>query len=99
MFARRQKPSVAASPIAGGFAQEGFMQGGFMRVHPGDLIIGLMMICFAGLGVLLALRALDAEMSVFGVSLACFSLLFLAGQFRRHSAASAKLTSMEHRHG
>ncbi len=70
-----------------------------MKVHPGDLIIGVMMICFAVLGALLALRALDLEMSVFGVSLVCFAVLFLLGQIRRHFAASAELTSMERRHG
>ncbi len=70
-----------------------------MKVHPGDAIIGLMMIGFAVLGISLALHALDLEMSVFGVSLAGFAALFVAGQIRRQFVASAQRTSTESRHG
>ncbi len=70
-----------------------------MKIHPGDLIIGLMMIGFACLGVILAVHALDLEMSVFGVSLAGFAALFLLGQIRRQYAASARKIALESRHG
>jgi hypothetical protein len=87
-------PKFPESPIVDCFAQEGFM-----KVHPGDAIIGLMMIGFAVLGISLALHALDLEMSVFGVSLAAFAALFVAGQIRRQFVASTQRTSTESRHG
>lgn len=70
-----------------------------MKVHPGDAIIGLMMIGFIVLGISLVLHALDLEMSVFGVSLAGFAVLFVVGQVRRQFVASTPRTSTESRHG
>ncbi len=59
-----------------------------MKVPPGDLIVGLMMICFLPLGVILAGKGLDAEMKLFGAGLAIFAGLFLIGQVRRLRAVS-----------
>ncbi|HVJ55338.1 MAG TPA: hypothetical protein VM689_22950 [Aliidongia sp.] len=72
-----------------------------MNAHPGDLIIGLMMIFFAILGLILAANALDLEMSVFGLSLAGFAVAFIVGQVRRHfdTAELAAITTERARHG
>ncbi len=55
-----------------------------MRAEPGDYVVGAMMLLFAWLGLVLASGARDTEMYVFGLSLCGFSILFLAGQIRRH---------------
>lgn len=55
-----------------------------MNVNASDLVVGVMMNLFGLLGLLLAARALDGEMYVFGLSLAGFSWLFVFGLIRRH---------------
>ena len=50
----------------------------------GALVIGALMVVFALIGRMLASHALDSEMSIFGWSLAAFSLVFLFGLIRRH---------------
>ncbi len=70
-----------------------------MKVHPGDAIIGVMMIGFAVLGVFLAMHALDLEMSVFGIALAAFAVLFLIDQFRRIRGTTPRQATMERQHG
>ena len=74
-----------------------------MDVHPGDIVIGLMMTVFAILGLFLAAGALDIEMEVFGLSLAGFSMVFIFGQIRRHydavDAVPATVPVERRRHG
>ena len=55
-----------------------------MDDEPGDLIVGGMMGVFGLIGLLLASRAVDDEMYVFGLSLAGFAALFLFGLVRRY---------------
>jgi hypothetical protein len=54
-----------------------------MPIPVSDAVVGLLMIAFGLLGLLLAARAIDAEMYVFGVSLTGFAAAFVAGQIRR----------------
>jgi hypothetical protein len=54
-----------------------------MYLKASDLLVGLMMIGFGILGLFLASRAIDSEMYLFGLSLAGFAVLFVAGQARR----------------
>lgn len=72
-----------------------------MDVNASDLVVGMMMTLFGLLGLLLASRALDGEMYVFGLSLAAFSLLFIAGLMRRHfdRADAARVGRLEIHHG
>lgn len=59
----------------------------------GALVVGALVVVFALIGLMLASHALDIEMSIFGWSLAAFSLIFLFGLIRRYfdreSAAKA----------
>lgn len=55
-----------------------------MRVQASDIIVGLMVAIFGVVGLVLASRAWDIEMTIFGFSLAGFAVLFILGQIRRH---------------
>jgi hypothetical protein len=69
-----------------------------MDVGASDLVVGVMMNLFGLVGLLLAARALDSEMYVFGLSLAAFSYLFILGLIRRHFDA-AEAANREVRRG
>jgi hypothetical protein len=49
-----------------------------------DLVMSALMGLFGMVGLFLAARAEDAEMYLFGLSLAGFAVLFLFGLIRRH---------------
>ncbi len=55
-----------------------------MNVQVSDLVVAAMMNIFGIVGLVLASRAVDSEMYVFGLSLAGFSYVFILGQIRRH---------------
>ena len=55
-----------------------------MGCEAGDVIVGLMMSALGGLGLLLAARAWDIEMYIFGLALAIWAVLFDFGILRRH---------------
>jgi hypothetical protein len=55
-----------------------------MGVQVSDILVAAMMNVFGIVGLVLASRALDLEMYVFGLSLAGFSAAFIFGQIRRH---------------
>ena len=55
-----------------------------MSEQVSDLVMGALMAFFGVLGLFLAARAEDAEMYLFGLSLAGFAVLFLFGLMRRH---------------
>jgi len=69
-----------------------------MKIHPGDVAIGIMMAVCVYLGAVLAAHALDIEMRIFGLSLAGFGVLFILGQIRR-IMVSAQEKRMEQQHG
>ncbi len=54
------------------------------RGSAGDILVGVMVGVFGLIGLILASRALDIEIYVFGLSLAVFALLFIFGLVRRH---------------
>jgi len=58
-----------------------------------DLFVGVMMAVFGVIGLILAGGARDAEMLVFGVSLAGFAVLFDAALVKRSLAARAMAAS------
>ncbi len=58
-----------------------------------------MMVIFAVIGVFLALHALDAEMSLFGIALAAFAAVFLLGQIRRYRSITSQQARAERQHG
>ena len=62
-----------------------------MNVQTSDIVMGVLMAVFALTGLFLASRALDAEMAIFGFSLAGFAGLFIFGLIRRHFDDAAKL--------
>lgn len=72
-----------------------------MHIHPGDIVIGLMMVVFAVLGLVLAAGALDIQMTIFGAGLAVFSVAFIFGQIRRHynTADRARAVAARASHG
>jgi hypothetical protein len=53
-------------------------------IEASDLVVGVMMAVFGLLGLLLASRAHDNEMYVFGLALAGLACAFVFGQIRRH---------------
>jgi hypothetical protein len=55
-----------------------------MDSHASDLVVGVMMAAFGLIGLFLAAGAADAEMSVFGLSLAGFAVCFIFGQIKHH---------------
>jgi hypothetical protein len=55
-----------------------------MKHEPADLIVGVMMVPMGLLGLLLAARAMDAEMYLFGLSLTAFAALFGFGLIKGH---------------
>jgi hypothetical protein len=55
-----------------------------MSEQTGDLVMGALMGLFGFVGLFLAAGAQDAEMYLFGLSLAGFAVLFLFGLMRRH---------------
>lgn len=59
-----------------------------MDVQASDLVVGALMNVFGLIGLVLASRALDNEMYVFGLALAAFSYVFILGQIRRHFDAA-----------
>ncbi len=62
-----------------------------MKTETADVVVGIMMIPLALLALLLASRAVDAEMELFGWSLLVFSCAFGFGVIKRHfDAADAK---------
>ena len=54
------------------------------QVATGDIIVGAMMAMFGLLGLLMAARALDSEIYVFGLGLALFAAIFDFGLIRAH---------------
>ena len=69
-----------------------------MSEQTGDMIIGVVMGLLGLLGLFLAAGARDAEMYVFGLSLAGFAVLFLFGLIRRHydEAELARTQAVRH---
>ena len=67
-----------------------------------DLFMGIFMAVFAVVGLILASGARDAEMLVFGASLAVFGLVFDAGILKRHfdtaQAIAAQQRSLQGQH-
>ncbi len=55
-----------------------------MKREVGDVVMGSLMVPMGLLGLLVASRALDPEMYVFGVSLTAFAVLFGFGLIKRH---------------
>lgn len=55
-----------------------------MKREAGDVVVGGLMVPMGLLGLLIAARAVDTEMSVFGVSLTVFAALFGFGLIKRH---------------
>ena len=55
-----------------------------MDIEASDVVVGVMMAVFGVLGLLLASRAHDDEMYVFGLALAGLACVFVFGQIRRH---------------
>ena len=53
-------------------------------MNPSDLIVGALMTAFALLGLLLAARAVDDEMYVFGLSLLGFGTAFVFGLIKAY---------------
>jgi hypothetical protein len=68
-----------------------------MNVPASDLVVGALMNVFGLTGLVLASRALDNEMYVFGLALAGFAYVFILGQIRRHfDAADAAQAEADH---
>jgi len=55
-----------------------------MDIEASDLVVGLLMAALGLVGLLLASGAHDDEMYVFGLSMACWAVLFVFGLMRRH---------------
>ena len=55
-----------------------------MKEEIGDTIMGVLMGLFGLIGLFMAAGARDAEIYLFGLSLAGFAVLFLFGLIRRH---------------
>lgn len=66
-----------------------------MNENLGDWIVGIMVSVFGLVGLLLASGAHDLEMTIFGLGLAAFAVLFVTGLVRRHydDADAAKATA------
>jgi hypothetical protein len=54
-----------------------------MKGEGADIVVGMMMVPLGLLGLLLAARALDLEIEVFGWSLSAFAMLFGFGVLKR----------------
>jgi hypothetical protein len=67
-----------------------------MNVPVSDLVVGVMMNLFGLTGLVLASRAVDDEMYVFGLALAAFAYVFILGQIRRHFDAADAARKSEH---
>lgn len=59
-----------------------------MMVEASDVCVGLLMLALGLIGLIVASRALDIEMYIFGLSLAGFAVVFIFGQIRRHFDAA-----------
>ncbi len=76
-----------------------------MEPEASELVISGMVTVFGLIGLMLAAHARDLEMSIFGLSLAGFAVLFVAARLRRHynlmEAGQARdaATGGEGRHG
>jgi hypothetical protein len=55
-----------------------------MKREAGDIVTGGLMVPMGLLGLLVASRAVDSEMYLFGLSLAAFAALFGFGLIKRH---------------
>jgi hypothetical protein len=55
-----------------------------MDFETGDIVVGLMVVVLGLLGLLVAARAWDNEMYLFGLTLAGFAVAFDFGILRRH---------------
>ena len=55
-----------------------------MDTEPSELIVGLLMALLGLVGLILASGAMDDAISVFGLSLFGFAVLFIFGLLRRH---------------
>lgn len=55
-----------------------------MHIEGGDIFIGLLVTILGLLGLLLASRATDEGITVFGFSLTAFAVCFVFGLIRRH---------------
>ncbi len=55
-----------------------------MEARVSDIVVGAMMGLFGLLGLVMAAKAKDAEIYLFGMSLAAFGVAFIFGLVRRH---------------
>jgi hypothetical protein len=82
-----QLPELEQSSLSQGHAH--------MKERLANSVVGYLMIPLCLLGLLLASRAVDAEMELFGFSLAAFSFLFgfsvIKGSYDREDAVRAKV--------
>ncbi len=69
-----------------------------MEIETSDLIVGAMMLVFGLIGLVLASGATDDEMYVFGLSLAGFAAVFIAGLIRGHYDKAEAYRRGENRH-
>jgi len=69
-----------------------------MEIETSDMVVGTMMVALGLLGLVMASRAIDEEIFIFGLSLAGFAVVFVMGQIRRHfdRADAARARSREH---
>ena len=59
-------------------------------------VVGAMMALFGIIGLIMAGRARDDEIFVFGLSLLGFALVFIAGLMRRHFGAADAARGRQH---
>ncbi len=71
-----------------------------MKTETANTVVGICMIPLGLLGLLIASRALDAEMSVFGYGLILFAALFgfslIKDHYDRLEAAPARMPGADH---
>ncbi len=70
-----------------------------MRTEMGDWIVGPFVAILGLIGLILFGRAADGEMTVFGVSLAAFAVLFIFGMFKRRRDDAAQAAAKGDGHG
>jgi len=64
--------------------------------QPGDLIVGAMMLVLGVIGLVMAAKALDSEIFIFGSSLTLFAIAFIFGLIRTHFDRHEKSRAGEH---
>ncbi len=69
-----------------------------MKHEPGNVIVGAMMVPMGLFGLLIASRAMDSEMALFGASLTAFAAIFGFSLIKRHydQLDAAKQEHAEH---